>query len=108
VRNAVAQIEMRLHESLSVSEIARSAGVSYGYLSRLFQAAYGVTVVAYLRERRMKRARHLLLDSDLPIKAIAGSVGIADLHLFNKTIRRTFGCSPRQVRTAPRQAAVQP
>ena len=46
----------------------------------------------------MERARYLLEHSTMPIKAIARDVGIPDLHLFNKTVRRELGKSPREVR----------
>jgi len=75
-----------------------NAGTHNNHLTRLFHTTYGVTISAYIRQRRAERARHLLLHSTLPIKAIAAQVGIADLHLFNKTIRRVLHDSPRRVR----------
>jgi AraC-like DNA-binding protein len=98
VQHAKAQIELRIAEELSVASLAREAGVSVGYLSKLFQESDAATVVGYLRARRMRRAEHLLRYSTLPIKAIAATVGIPDLHLFNKTVRRELGKSPRALR----------
>jgi len=98
VQYAVSQIELRMGETLSVADLAREAYVSYSYLGRLFQAAFGTTVVGYIRARRMQYAEHLLQHSTLPIKIIAATVGIPDLHLFNKTVRLTFGNSPRALR----------
>lgn len=99
VAHVKAQIEIRLSEEISVAGLAREAGVSVGYLSKLFQQSESTTVVAYLRARRIRRAEHLLRHSTLPVKAIATAVGIPDLHLFNKTIRKELGASPRAVRT---------
>jgi AraC-like DNA-binding protein len=98
VRYALRQIELRLAETLSVADLAREANVSYSYLGRLFQEALGTTVVGYIRERRLRRAEHLLRHSTLPIKTIAAAVGIPDLHLFNKSLRREFGKSPTAIR----------
>lgn len=98
VRHALQQIELRLAETLSVVALAREARVSYSYLGRLFQQALGTTVVGYIRERRLRRAEHLLRHSTLPIKTIATAVGIPDLHLFNKSLRRSLGKSPTAVR----------
>ena len=100
VRLAVAQIEMHLPSVIIISELAGHCGVSLGYLSRLFRDAFGTSVVGYVRDRRMRRAKHLLRCSSLSIKAVASAVGIPDLHLFNKTVRRTFGCSPRALRAS--------
>ncbi|HEX5323955.1 MAG TPA: helix-turn-helix transcriptional regulator [Capsulimonadaceae bacterium] len=98
VQQAKAQIELRISEELSVASLAADAGVSVGYLSKLFQQSDGATVVEYIRARRMRRAEHLLRYSTLSVKAVAATVGIPDLHLFNKTVRREMGRSPRALR----------
>ncbi|MDX1934879.1 MAG: helix-turn-helix transcriptional regulator [Capsulimonadales bacterium] len=102
VQFAVARIELRMGGTISVADLAREAQVSYSYLGRLFQAAFGMTVVAYIRARRMQRAEHLLRHSTLPIKVIAATVGLPDLHLFNKCVRKTLGQSPRAIRGYPK------
>ena len=100
VATAIAHIEANLAQPLAVADLARLAGVSHNHLTRLFVDETGSTVIAYLRRRRMTRARHLLVSSTLSIPAIAASVGIPDLQAFNKTCRRELGASPRAVRNA--------
>jgi AraC-like DNA-binding protein len=99
VSAAVAHIEANLAGALTVPDVARVAGVSHNHLTRLFHAETGDGVVAYIRRRRMQRARHLLLETTLSIPAIAASVGIADLQAFNKACRRELGGSPRAIRS---------
>ncbi|WP_030238061.1 AraC family transcriptional regulator [Streptomyces sp. NRRL S-350] len=100
VTAAVALIEARLAEPLTVPDIAKASGVSHNHLTRLFRATVGETVVGYLRARRMERARHFLQATTLSIPAIAASVGIPDLQAFNKACRRELGASPRSIRSA--------
>lgn len=100
VTAAVALIEARLAEPLTIPEIARAAGVSHNHLTRLFRAATGETVVGYLRTRRMDRARHFLRATTMSIPAVAASVGIPDLQAFNKACRRELGAAPRSIRAA--------
>jgi AraC family transcriptional regulator len=95
---ALAQIEANLARPLTVPDIARRAGVSHNHLTRLFRAQTGMTVVGYIRHRRMAMAHHLLTSSTLSIPAVAASVGINDLQAFNKACRRELGVSPRAVR----------
>ncbi|QNP61922.1 helix-turn-helix domain-containing protein [Streptomyces genisteinicus] len=95
---AVAYIESRIAEPLTVPAVAAAAGVSHNHLIRLFRAETGGTVVAHIRRRRMERARHLLRESTLPVSAVAAAVGVADLQAFNKACRRELGASPRAVR----------
>jgi AraC-like DNA-binding protein len=98
VSTAISYIEGNLARSLTVPSLAAVAGVSHNHLTRLFRAETGMTVVAYIRQRRMAHARHLLVSSTLSIPAIAASVGIPDLQAFNKTCRRELGGAPRAVR----------
>ena len=94
-------IEQHLGEAIDIADLARAVGLSHNHLIRLFRAHLGATISGYIRRRRVERARHLLVHSTLPIKVIAAQVGIPDLHLFNKTVRRELGRSPRQIRAAP-------
>ena len=99
VAAAVSYIEANLARPLQVAEIAQEIGISHSHLTRLFRAHTGRTVVAYIRHRRIERARHLLRESTMPIPAIAHLVGIGDLQAFNKACRRELGASPRRLRT---------
>ncbi|WP_409467746.1 AraC family transcriptional regulator [Streptomyces sp. HC307] len=98
VAAAQAYIEEHLASPVSVPDIARAVGISHTHLTRVFHAETGRTVVAYIRHRRLQRARHLLLSSTLSITAVAAAVGIADLQAFNKACRRELGASPRDIR----------
>ncbi|MEU6086779.1 AraC family transcriptional regulator [Streptomyces sp. NPDC047085] len=100
VAAAQAYVEEHLADPLSVPDVARAVGISHTHLTRVFRAETGLTVVSYIRHRRLQRARHLLLSSTLSITAIAAAVGIADLQAFNKACRRELGASPRDVRAA--------
>jgi AraC-like DNA-binding protein len=98
-------IELRLGGVIYVGDLAKTVGLSPNHLTRLFTAATGKGVATYIRDRRVERAVHLLRQSTLPIKAIAAEVGIPDLHLFNKCVRRALGVPPRRVRLVGRSAS---
>ena len=100
VEAAAEYIEEHLADPLSVAALARHCGLSHNHLTRLFAAHFGGTVVGDIRDRRMKRAHHLLTASTLPIASIAATVGIPDLQAFNKACRRTLGRRPGPVREA--------
>jgi AraC-like DNA-binding protein len=95
---AVERIEMRLDQRIDLHELAREVSVSHNHLIRLFRRHSGQTIAGYVRQRRVQRARHLLLHSTLPVKSIACAVGLSDLQQFNKTMRRQTGQSPRSLR----------
>lgn len=92
-------IEERLSQPLRVSQLAKEADVSPSYLTYLFRKAHGVSVLGYIRRKRLDRALHLLHNSTLPIKSIASGVGYSDLQHFNKVVRIATGRSPRSERS---------
>jgi AraC-like DNA-binding protein len=95
---AMSFIESRLPDPLTVPQVAAAVGISANHLARVFAAEAGVTVVGYIRRRRIDQARRLLAASTMSISAIAASVGIPDLQSFNKACRAVTGQSPRQLR----------
>jgi len=91
-------IDLRLAEDLAIECILRETGISHGHLLRLFRGHQGKTIGESIRHQRMERARYLLGNTTLPVKAVAVECGIPDLHLFNKTVRRELGMAPRALR----------
>jgi AraC family transcriptional regulator len=92
-------IDTNLALSITIKEIIAVSGISQSHLLRLFRAAAGDSIIGYLRRRRAQTARHLLINTTLPIKAVAYDVGIRDLQQFNKFIHKFWGRSPRSIRS---------
>ncbi len=95
---ASAIIEEEIDQVIRAKTLADRVGMSLNQLIRLFSQAYGMPVATYIRGRRMERAAHLLKHSDMTVKSIACSVGIPDLHAFNKLIHAYYTTSPRAMR----------
>jgi AraC-like DNA-binding protein len=102
VRRSMEHVEQHLGEPLRALEVARYTGFSLNHLNRLFGAATGRTVKEHITARRMERARHLLVNTSRPVKAIAWECGIRDPQLFNKTVRKRLGAAPSAVRSRRR------
>jgi AraC-like DNA-binding protein len=98
VERARSLIELRLGAPIAVATLARELGCSHNHLTRLFRSELGASVAGWIRSRRAQRARHLLLNTSMPIAEIAAEVGIPDPHHFNKVIRRELGKAPRVIR----------
>lgn len=95
---AVSVIQEEQSSAITVPELAHRVGVSPNHLIRLFRREFGVPVAAYVRRERVAQAEHLLRHTNLPPKQIAASVGIPNLQLFNKTMRRVTGAGPKALR----------
>jgi AraC-like DNA-binding protein len=89
--------------SVSLTQVAMAAHLSVRQLSQLFKEQLGFTPLNYLREQRMKQALTLLTQSNLPITAIAASVGYQNLSAFSDRFNKHFGRSPRNYRQFDKQ-----
>ncbi|MBN2713120.1 MAG: helix-turn-helix transcriptional regulator [Planctomycetes bacterium] len=91
-------IEEHLEEPLPIGRLCTVAKLSRNYLARRFKTRFGMTVLQYILERRIDRAREMMENTDAPIQAIAARVGLPDLQYFNKRFRRVTGKSPTAFR----------
>lgn len=87
-------IEQRYTEPLSLRDVADSVGMTSGYLTTLVRRRTGRTVLDWITERRMVRARQLLAGTDLPVGDVARRVGIPDPAYFARVFRRDNGVPP--------------
>lgn len=101
-RRATELIDARLGGTLTLAELARECQLSVAQFSRAFRHSRGMPPHRYLTERRVERARLLLLHSDLPLADVAVACGFADQSHFTKVFRRWAGVSPGSLRTASR------
>ena len=94
---------MRKHfgEPISLSNVAEMLSLNASYLSRRFKAETGEKLMTYLHTIRMEEACKLLRESDLPIKEIAGKVGIQNYNHFFTLFRRKMGLTPNDFRQQP-------
>lgn len=83
----------RLHD------VARTLGVSPFYLARIFHAQIGVSLHRYLLQIRLGLALEQIAAGERNLSTLAISLGFATHSHFSATFRRTFGTSPRTVRS---------
>jgi len=78
----------------SLHEVAKHVGVSHDHLRHLFRKARGCSLVRYLNELKVSRAKILLTNSPLPLKQIAATCGFKDEYYFSAVFRRLTNLSP--------------
>lgn len=87
-------LSFRLHEPVSVADMAKRANLSASRFNELFKAQYGVTPHRYLIDMRVNHACELLRETSLSQETIADYCGFADIHHFSKTFRSRMGMAP--------------
>lgn len=101
-------MENNLAEPLSLVDIADKAGLSRRQIERLFRQEMGRSPARYYLEIRLDRARHLLVQSSMPVVEVAVACGFVSASHFSKCYRELYGRSPQQERADRKQLATMP
>ena len=96
-------MEANLAEPLSLVEIADHVGLSRRQIERLFRQEMGRSPARYYLEIRLDRARHLLIQSSLPVVEVAVACGFVSASHFSKCYRELYARSPQQERVDRKQ-----
>jgi len=98
LRRVVDYIEAHLSDDISLRDLAAQAGLSTHHFGEAFKASTGTSPHRYLVERRIRRAKELLLGAEQSIADIAMSVGFASHSHFTDNFRRLTGTTPSRFR----------
>ena len=85
-------------EDLSRDTIAQYTFLSPDYLSKVFKKRTGFSISDYLIQERFKKARELLVSTDLSVSAVASAVGYSHFSYFSKMFKKVAGCTPIEYR----------
>lgn len=99
VRRAQQYLHSHCTQPVTLSEVAREAGVHPAYLQRLFRKETGMPVHAYLRAQRMARVRFLLMHTAFSIAEIARMSGMSTQAYLTRSFRAAYGFTPGEFRT---------
>ncbi len=84
----------RLHEPLSLAELATHGSMSTRTFTRHFRAETGLSPARWLSNHRLDLARHLLETSDLPVDHVADRAGFGTATALRQHLHATVGVSP--------------
>jgi len=98
-------VDANLSRPIGMADMAAVAGLSPSYLARALKRMTGLPPYRYVLERRIRHARTLLADTDLPLVETALRTGFADQAHFTKMFKRRLGTSPGAFRATHRLRA---
>lgn len=102
-QGALALIEERLAEDLSLENVAGLVGVSPSHLSRLLARRTGMGFADCLARIRVERAKAYLSAASVSVKEVAVLVGFRDPAYFARVFKRFAGTSPAEYRDGSRR-----
>lgn len=87
-----------LEQPFSISQLAKSVGMSESSLKRTFRSMYGASIFSSFQRHRMSEARKLLEESKYNVAEVAYRVGYANPSHFSRAFSRYFGVPPKECR----------
>ena len=98
VAKALRHIRTHSREALKVGDLQKVLFVSRRTLEHRFMNALGRTPAAEIRRVRLEIVRRLLIETDLPLAAIAERTGYQHQEVMVRAFQRQFGLPPGRFR----------
>lgn len=99
VSSSLAYINANIHKRIDLAALASNHFLSYVQFSRRFKNVVGASPQDYITDMRMKKAKNMLSNTDLPIKEIAAECGFANEYYFSGFFKKYQGLSPSKFRS---------
>jgi AraC family transcriptional regulator len=94
MRRATEFLEANLDGSINLRQVAEICDLSLSHFARAFKQTFHKPPYQWLLERRIEKARDLLLDSRLHLADIAFQCGFTDQSGFNRSFKKIYGTTP--------------
>jgi AraC family transcriptional regulator len=104
LRRLIEYVEAHTGGSPTMADLAALCGISPDHLGRVFRRTTGQSVMAFVGEVRMRKARTLLSQTNLTLKEISYRLGFPSQSGFSIAFRRAAGETPKQFRQQFRRA----
>lgn len=98
VKTALRIMDYNYSSPITVEQIAKRLSLNTSYFSRFFSEQVGTSPKQYLLNKRIERAKELLLETNASIFEIANSVGYDDQLYFSRIFKKHIGLSPLKYR----------
>lgn len=87
-------ITTRLSERITTEELAAITRLSASHFTRAFKASIGCPPHSFILQRRVERAKELMVNSSEPLCQIALTCGLSDQSHLSRIFRTHEGCTP--------------
>lgn len=96
ITNVQKYISSHIEERLTLNDVAAVFGLSSNYLSALFKKTCNIGFSEYITQRKVARAKTLLLEQDMKVYEVADHLGFESAFYFSKVFKKVEGISPRE------------
>ena len=89
-------IDTHVEEDMDRRSLSDQFGLSPDYLSRLFRAKTGQTLISYITKAKLSQCCLLFETTDCSVNRAAAQVGYTNFSYFSKLFHDEYGCTPQQ------------
>lgn len=83
---------------ITLDELSHVMFLEKSYIGRVFKRYYQDTPIGYHQKLRIKKAKNLLIYTNLTITQIASLTGFASIHDFDRVFKKLEGKKPSSYR----------
>ncbi|GAA3016989.1 AraC family transcriptional regulator [Tetragenococcus solitarius] len=94
IEKSLQYIEKHIESDIKISDIAKNVGYSPYHFSRLFSEKTGITIGAYIKNKKLSIASSQLLDTDKRIVDISITAGYTSYEAFSRVFKAHYGMAP--------------
>lgn len=98
IHSIIKFIQNNLDQPLSIEQLAKQVGLSSTHFRRIFSKATGMTTHQFIMHMRLKKARELLTNTDMPMIQISTSLGFHSQSHFTACFKKMHAVTPARYR----------
>ena len=99
IHKAILLVEHNLHNAeFGIDNMVDELFMSQSTLYRKIKSLTGLSLTAFIRSIRLKKAAQLIISTDLNLNQIAFEVGFNDYKYFKTSFKKQFNCLPSKYR----------
>lgn len=81
---------------ISIEDVAKALGFSRKYLSMIFCKTMGLTLRDYISQKKIERAKRMLINGEASLKTIAFQLNYNDYSSFSRAFKKESGITPHE------------
>lgn len=98
VERLIWQIETDLTSDMSLRSLSDRCGVNIHHMCRVFQLGTGMTIMSYVRARKLSKAARDIASGNSGLIAVALDAGYGSHEAFTRAFASYFGMTPSELR----------
>lgn len=95
-------VKNNIDKKITLADLSYSLHCSTVTLTKHFKEEFGITIMDYVTEKRMKMASKMLLEGSYSVHEIAEKCGFSDSEYFSRCFKSHYGLSPLAWKTQNR------